>query len=86
MAPEIVSYDIFLFGYGTEVDWWAFGVCLAQMAFGVSPFDEDTYEKLVHSISLKKPHLPTTADWFCMTPKGTLINLIKKVQRFNTVT
>jgi serine/threonine protein kinase len=42
IAPEIIEYG----GYAGSVDWWAFGILLYEMLFGVTPFkgvdNEDT--------------------------------------------
>ena len=35
MAPEIINGE----DYDKSVDWWAIGIMLYEMLFGINPFD-----------------------------------------------
>jgi len=46
MAPEIIKET----GYGSAVDWWAYGVLLFQMLTGRFPYDDDDEDNIADKI------------------------------------
>lgn len=37
-------------GHGFEVDWWALGVCLYEFLTGITPFNDETPQKVFENI------------------------------------
>ena len=46
LAPELLLGK----SNGPEVDWWAFGVCLYEWAYGLPPFTDDSVEGIFRNI------------------------------------
>ena len=53
-APEI----LFSVGYGKEVDWWAVGILIYEMMFGVTPFFNRNRHMLYKNIKEKTLNVP----------------------------
>lgn len=41
---------IFRQGHGFGVDWWALGVCLYEFLTGITPFNDETPQKVFENI------------------------------------
>jgi serine/threonine protein kinase len=71
-APEVLHKKL----YGTEIDWWSFGVMLYEMMFWRLPFHGDA-DRLRYAILNEEPRFPKEAD-------KHLANLIKGVRAFRS--
>ncbi|KAJ0962325.1 hypothetical protein J5N97_030153 [Dioscorea zingiberensis] len=58
LAPEIVSCN----GHGNGVDWWAFGVFLYELLYGLTPFKGSTKEATLRNIVAKDVRFPEGDD------------------------
>lgn len=54
MAPEIVQGR----GYGHDVDWWAFGILVYEMNYGLPPFVDDNQLQMFKKIQACKIRYP----------------------------
>ena len=61
MAPEM----LFEGGYSFEVDWWALGIILFEMATGYPPFYDENTEKMYQAIVYTNPEVPSEVDPDC---------------------
>lgn len=50
LAPELVSGS----GHGNGVDWWAFGVLIHELLFGVTPFKGNSKEVTLRNIAASR--------------------------------
>lgn len=58
LAPEILDGN----GHGNGVDWWAFGVFVYEMLYGVTPFKGECKEETLRNIATRKLRFPRAGD------------------------
>ncbi|OHT07256.1 RAC family serine/threonine-protein kinase like protein [Tritrichomonas foetus] len=58
LSPEVVL----LKPYSYEIDWWALGILLFEMAFGYSPFHDDNKDRFYQKVTQGQPTFPDKAD------------------------
>uniref|UniRef100_A0A7E4VZ52 Non-specific serine/threonine protein kinase n=1 Tax=Panagrellus redivivus TaxID=6233 RepID=A0A7E4VZ52_PANRE len=60
MAPEVL--DVKCEGYGRAVDWWALGIVVYEMIYGLSPFFETDQFEIYRLIREEPVTFPTPSD------------------------
>lgn len=58
LAPEVVNRN----GHGNGVDWWAFGVFVYEMLYGVTPFKGHCKEDTLRNIAWSALRFPREVD------------------------
>ncbi|KAI9107430.1 hypothetical protein K1719_021467 [Acacia pycnantha] len=60
LAPEMILG----LGHGSAVDWWAYGVFLYELLYGITPFKDKDNEKTMRNIIGKSVRFPTLSTEF----------------------
>jgi serine/threonine protein kinase len=71
LAPEVVIGR----SYGIEVDWWALGILLYEMAYGKTPFFCESKAKLFKRIAQADVPFPTEID---SSIQSLIVGLLEK--------
>ena len=77
MAPEVIHRE----SYSSIIDWWAFGILIFEMLYGIPPFRGDNTSEIFNSVC--KCHLEFPNNTPCKCKLSSQVkNLIKKLLEY----